>query len=90
MKKILCVLLATLATASFAAEKDCSKWTADEAPKIAQKVQGKGVKGLTINYSSDFATQATAFQSALQKQGVNVTMAQVSGTGKCEFTNFSK
>lgn len=90
MKKILCVLLATLATASFAAEKDCSKWTANDASKIAGKVQGKGVKGLTINYSSDFATQATAFQSALQEKGINVTMAQVSGTGKCEFTNFSK
>jgi|GEM_PF-6810424 len=90
MKKILCILLATLATASFAAEKDCSKWTPDEAPKVAQKVQAKGIKALTISYSSDLTNQANALQSALKAQGINTTMTPVSGTGKCTFSNFSK
>lgn len=91
MKKFLCVALVSLATASFAAEKDCSKWNTDEIQaKVAQKVQQKGFKALTISYSSDLSQQATALQTKLKAQGVNVTMTPVSGSGKCEFSNFSK
>lgn len=91
MKKLLCFLLATITITSFAVEKDCSGFNTDQIQdSVAAKVQAKGVKGLTINYSSDLAAQANALQSKLQAKGINITMTKVDGTAKCEFTDFSK
>lgn len=91
MKKILLVLLSVVSTAAFAVEKDCSGFNTDQLQsKVVQKVQGKGVKSMTINYSADLAKQATDLQSKLQAAGVNVTATQVSGTATCEMTNFAK
>ncbi len=84
MKKILCVLLATLATASFAADKNCKDHTPDQ---VLQKLQSKHRSAISINYSKDQATLAQSFQSSLQKNGITVTMNQVSsGSDICNFS----
>lgn len=91
MKKILFVLFTVISTATFAVEKDCSGFSSDQAQAtVVQKVQAKGVKSLTINYSADLAKQATDLQSKLQAAGVNVTATQVDGNATCEMTNFAK
>jgi len=91
MKKILCGLLVIATSSVFAVEKDCSAFNNDQAySKVAQKVQSKGIKSLSISYSADLAKQVSELQAKLQAAGVTVTTNQVSGTAQCEMSNFQK
>lgn len=83
MRKLLCVLLSSLALTSFAMDTNCSDHTPDQ---VLKRLQSKNRTNVTINYSSDQSVLAQSFQSALEKGGIKVTMAQTSDNGKCYFS----
>ncbi len=91
MKKILFVTLFAASSFAFAIEKDCSQFNNDTIDsEVVTKVQNKGVKSLTINYSKDLEQQATLLKNKLQAANVAVTTAQVDGSKTCEMTNFTR
>lgn len=83
MKKLLCMLLSSVALTSFAMDANCSDHTSDQ---VLKRLQSKKRSAITINYSADQSALAKSFQSDFEKGGIKVTMNQTPDTGKCSFS----
>lgn len=93
MKKLTLILAGLLisSTAFASITKDCSGFTTDQMQsEAADKINSKGVKSMTIQYSSDLATQAIALQIKLKAYGIAVKMTKLDEPEKCELTDFSR
>lgn len=82
MRKLLLVLLA--ATSIAYADNDCTKM----AGKVADKLASYNKTSVTLNYTSDKASQAQVCKNAIlaKNPALTVNLKQIDGTGEIKFS----